>query len=182
MRFLSETIVTTDEDATTLTFRLERQRGVLELILSVTIPVFVGCEAYHLKSLVWFAMACIGAFGAVANLLQGNATQMTVTADHIDVRGNVGRMFSTEISIRTADVISLSYNSGGEDQAAGLYARQGRWGNTCVLKNISEDQTNQILNEIFRKFPRIGTGDNDPNSLLFGPGSNLTSLGLSSRD
>jgi len=99
----------------------------------------------------------------------------------IAVRGNVGRIFSAEIYVRAAEVVTLGYEAGDEGESSGLYVKEG-WKRICILPSISEEQANEIATAVYLKFPAIGKGDGEPGSLLFGNRSELTSLGLSRRE
>jgi hypothetical protein len=177
MPFLPRPEITTLPEPARITFQIEREHGWIEwpLALAGIGFCFWQWSRYHL--IFWAIGGTVATASAVANWARGSRTELVVTADELLARGNTGRLFSSEITIRTADVTAMQYQVGDEGAPSGLYVRHG-WRNTCLVRGISEDQTNQILDEISRRFPNIRTGDSDPSSLLFGSSADLTRLNL----
>lgn len=177
MPLLSRAEVTTLVEPTRITFHIEREDGWIEWLIGLAIICFCFWQWSRFHTIFWLIGGLVGTATVFANWTRGGRTELIVTAGELLARGNVGRMFSSEISIKTADVTAMQYQVGGEGAPSGLYVRHG-WQNTCLVDGISEDQTNQILDEIFRRLPNVPTGDRNPASLLFGPSSDLTRLNL----
>ena len=177
MPFLSRAEVTTLPEPARIAFQIEHEHGWIEwpLALAGTGVCFWEWSRFH--SIFWAIAGTFATASVVANWARGSRTELVVTADQLLARGNIGRLFSSETTIRTADVTAMRYQVGGEGAPSGLYVGHG-WRSTCLVPEISEDQTNQILDEIFRRFPNIATGDSNPSSLLFGPSCDLTKLNL----
>lgn len=181
MRLLTNTILTTSEDPHSLTFRIERDRGWLQRAVGVAIVFVCFWQAHRWQSPIWLGFGLLAVIGMVSGWLHGAVTVLTVTSSQLATRGNVGRMFSTEILIPAADVVSLEYDTGAEGDPSGLYVKQ-EWKNTCILSGISRQQSEQIVNEIYRRFPEIAKGDGESRSVLFGNKNELITLGLSQHE
>lgn len=176
MPFLTKASLEIVENPHSLVFRIERERGWVESLMGFAAILFFFWEAQNSRSKIWVIFGLIAIAGIIANWLHGTKMELTVTNDEILARGNVNRMFRTEIVISSA-VKSIDYLSGGEDAPSGLYVKQA-WQNTCVVADITEEQTGQITDRIYRKFSEIGSGDTESGSVLFGARSEPTTLGL----
>jgi hypothetical protein len=113
----------------------------------------------------------------IANWLQGKQASLRITADKLIARGNLARIFTTEIVIAANEVSSLKWDSGGEDGTPGLYAKR-EWGSTLLLPYIDEAQAATIRDVTARRFPEIQIGDDHVASFLYGNESGITTLGL----
>lgn len=177
MPFLSRAEITTLAEPTRITFQIEREDGWIEWLIALAFICFSFWQWNRFHSIFWLICGLGGTAMIFANWARGGRTELVVTADELLARGNTGRVLSSEVTIKTTDVTAMQYQVGDEGAPTGLYVRHG-WRNTCLVRGISEEQTNQILDEIFRHFPNISAGDGNPSSLLFGPSSDLTRLNL----
>lgn len=178
MPFLPHTGITTLAEPNRLTFRVERERGWLEWTIAIAGISYLAWLALRFHSVFWLIAGLAGGFSLVTGLLATGSSELIVTSNELLVRSNPGGLFSKETSISAATITGLEFQSGGEDNPAGIYVKQG-WRSQCVLSDLTQQQADEILDQIFRQFPHIGVGDPNPNSLLFGPSSDLTKLGLS---
>ena len=178
MPFLSHTGITTIAEPNRLTYRVERERGWLEWAIAIAGIAFLFWEAHRFHSFFWLIFGLVAAYSLVTGLLATGSSELIVTSNELLARSNLGGLFSKETSISAADITGIEYQSGGEDNPSGIYVKHG-WRSQCVLSDLTREQADEILNQIFRQFPDIGVGDPNPNSLLFGPSSDLTKLGLS---
>jgi hypothetical protein len=174
MPFLTSASLKIEESPNSLVFRIERERGWFERVIALSTILFCFWGARNYHSRIWLAFGLVAIAGTFVDWLQGTETEITVTGAEIDARGNVNRMFSSEVLIDSAEVTSMGYSTGGEGDPSGLYVN-----GKCIAANISEQLTDQIADRIFRKFPEIGNGDTEPGSMLFGKRSEPTALGLS---
>jgi hypothetical protein len=177
MPFLSHTDITTIAEPTRLTFRVERERGWLEWAIAIAGISFLFWEAHRFHSVFWLLFGIVGGGSLVTGLRATGSSELIVTSNELLVRSNLGGLFSKETSITPADITGIEYQSGGEDNPPGIYAKHG-WRSQCLLSDLTRQQADEILDQIFRQFPHVGVGDTNPNSLLFGPSSDLTKLGL----
>lgn len=157
-------------ESTRLTFRVDRERGWIEWAIALALTFLLFWEAHHLHSLVWLIFGVLAAASITLGLSASGPMELVVTSCELQVSSNPGRMFRSDTSIKTADVKAIEYQLGGEDTPSGLYAKHGRH-HTCLLKDLTEEQANRILDQILSKFPQIGTNDPDPHCLLFGSAS-----------
>jgi len=177
MRLVTSASLEIVESPNSLVFRIERQRGWVEMLIALAGVLFCFWGARNYHSWIWLIFGVVAVAGVFVDWLQGTETEITVNNSEIVARGNVNRMSATEIFIDATQVRSMSYATGGEGDPFGLYVN-GR----CIAANISEEITNQIVDRIFRKFPEIGVGDTETGSLLFGKSAEPTTLGLSRRE
>jgi hypothetical protein len=178
MPFVSHTEVTTFDEPNRLTFRVEHERGWLELAIAIAGILFVFWEAHRLNSFLWLLFGFIIASSVVVGFLTSGCSELIVTTTELLIRKNLGGLSSEETSINTAAITGMEFQPGGEDNPSGIYVKQG-WRSQCALSDLTQQQAEEILDQIFRRFPHIGVGDTNPNSLLFGASSDLTKLGLS---
>jgi len=165
------------EETDCLIIRIDRQRGSLELTIGVVLILFAFFGAYEWKSLFWLFSGLLGTWGLLSRSLRGNTTELTVTEKCLSARGDLGSTFNSVIRLETAELDSLTHQSGDENSESGLYAKHG-WKSTCLIPQISEAQSNEITTAIFRRFPCIGKPDTNPGSLLFGKQSGITTLDI----
>ena len=177
MPFLTHAEITILAEPNRLTYRVERERGWLEWAIAIAGISFLFWEAHRFHSVFWLVFGIVGGVSLVTGLLATGSSELIVTSNELLVRSNLGGLFSKETSISTADITGIEYQSGGEDNPAGIYVKH-RWRSQCVLSDLTRQQADEILDQIFRQFPHIGVGDPNPNSLLFGPSGDLTKLGL----
>jgi hypothetical protein len=172
--------ITTVELPAELQFRVVCRPEWAERIVEVGSLGLVVWTGWKWPNL-WFRIgAAFGILALLANWLQGRETQLSVTAWEVAARGNIGRLFRTDLVVPVADINSVEYFVGDEGKPPGLYVMQ-RWARTCLLPGLNEAEANGIVDAILRKFPEIG-GDQNPNSLLFGERTEPLTLGLNAKN
>jgi len=150
--------------------------------------------------LIWPCAAALFCFGAlcldgnwiailVSALFSGllfwgwfgdSSTELRVTDRELRSSSS-GRAFDNAASIHWSEVKRLEYQGGGEYDSKGLYAKKSFWSSTCLVPNIDDGTTLQIINAIYRRFPlpdMPGEGDGRPAFLK----DTLIKLGLSGKD
>ena len=182
MRAIGRVQLTTTELPSGLEFDVVREFGWLELVIWLaitlgTIWMFWRVDA-TITHVIVVVIGAIVAAAAIATLVQGRSTKLLITSDEISAKGNINKMFSTEMRIPVSEVKWLGYEAGGDNEPSGLYLRHG-WRRTCLLPGLDEDQGLDVVGAIFAKFPGIVPEDKRGGSLLFGSESGLTGLGLS---
>jgi len=178
MRIFGRVELTTADYQSELRFTAVRRDGLFEFAAG---PIFVILALYFgwKWQRPWYlAFGGIALLSLVANWIQGGATELRVTGSELLATGNLAKMFSTEIRVPADEIKTIRYEAGGEGDPGGLYIRRG-WGRTCLLPGLNSEQADEVAQAIYLRFPDIGSGDHNPNSLLFGDQSNLTVLGLS---
>jgi hypothetical protein len=187
MRALSHAELTTIDLHSELRFSVEHRPGWLDRI---SLTAFAALTFYwawtrfdvstHTFSagVFWpLAPAAMSLVALLINWMQGRSTELRVTNSELVATGNIGRWFTTEVRVPAAEVKSLGFR-GGRGGHSGLSVRRG-WRYVCLLPGLNAHQAGAVARTIFRRFPKIGSEDRDPGSLLFGKESDLTALGLS---
>lgn len=175
MKFFDKRTWTSVETENSIVFTIVRARGLVQSVVPVVIVVALS-QAYWHYNLYWLICAIILLVGFLADWLRGNMTELTVSRSEIVVRGNVGKIFSDEISVSVAGLRSITYDAGGEDDDSGLCAFHA-YGRTCLIKNFNEEESIKIATAIYLRFPGLESGDVQGDSLLFR--DEPISLGLS---
>jgi len=104
-------------------------------------------------------MFCVfGAGAIIAYHLNGTVTKLFVSGSELIARGNMGKTFKNEIIVPASEVKYLGYDTGGENNPAGLYVSRG-WRHNCMLPGISKNQTIAIADAIHTKFPQYQRQD-----------------------
>lgn len=160
-----------------LEFTIVRHEGSLEKIARCAAVAFLLVIAWKSSNLLWRCLVALSALWPIADWLQGHHTQLRVGAQEVSVRGNVGRLVRTTISVSVEQVRSIEYVAGCEDEAPGLYATRKWGGRTLLVPNLNELICRQIADRIAARFPEIGA-DRELGSLLYPESSNPTVLGL----
>ncbi len=85
--------------------------------------------------------------------------------------------------IRWRDIRGLEYRAGSEDTPNGLYVQTGRWGGRFLIQDLGKDETNEMIDTIYRRFPFVEMADNDGNlPSIIGKSPEIITLGLSKKD
>ena len=63
------------------------------------------------------------------------------------------------VRLAWAEIHSLAYRVGGEDEPTGLYAGTGRWTNICVMANLDREQSDEIIAKIHGRFPKLSMAE-----------------------
>jgi hypothetical protein len=182
MELFGKTDLSISELPESVKFTVVHRQGLIEVIIAPIVTALVVWLFWRSGSQLTKIMAVLagfsGAIAVIANLRQGAEVSLRVTADELVTQGNMGKLFETEQQIATKDVLGMSYRLGGEGEIYGLYVKL-RWNERCILPRLSEEQTQQTIETIGRKFPGVPTSDSVFS--LFG-GEPITTLGLSASD
>lgn len=177
MDLRSKTKWTVAELSGELEFTIVRQEGSLEKIARCASIALLLAIAWKSSYLLWRLLAALGALWPIADWLQGHHTQLRVNADEVCLRGNVGRLVRTTISLPTTAVRSIEYDAGGEGDVPGLCAIRNWGSRTLLVPNLNEVTCREIADRIAVRFPEIGA-DREPGSLLYSERSDPIVLGL----
>ena len=180
MELFGRTDLSTSELADAVEFTVVHRQGPIEVIIAPLVTALVVWLFWRSGSQLTKIMAALagvsGAIAVIANRRQGDEVSLRVTADELVTQGNMGKLFETEQRIATRDVLGMSYRSGGEDEMYGLYVKL-RWNERCILPRLSEEQIQQVIEIIGRRFPDLPTTDSAFS--LFGRADEVITLGLS---
>jgi hypothetical protein len=183
MELFGKTDLSTSELADSVEFTVVHRQGPIEVIIAPIVTAFVVWLFWRSGSQLTKVMAALagvsGAIAVIANRQQGDEVSLRVTADELVTQGNMGKLFETEQQIATKDVLGMSYRLGGEGEMYGLYVKL-RWNERCILPRLSEEQSQQAIDTLSRKFPNLATSDSAFS--LFGGADKITTLGLSASD
>lgn len=161
-------------------FRATGQRRIGDLIL----PVLAGigfvielCRKGGIGPL--FGLGALVALPLWYWLCQ-SVTELKVTEFELSATGDLGNTLDRSLRLRWTEVSGIEFRYGGEDESRGLYVRQGRWSRTCIMPNLDEDQTNQVIAAIYQRFPDLVMADaGQGRGSLFGSSGDPITLGLS---
>jgi len=186
MKLLGTVELKTVELPDELEFTVVREESLFERVAFPVFALAVLGWFWHIGSLwprilaVFAAISTAAAY--IANRIQAGVTRLRVTSDGVIADGNLGKLFTTHEQIGIADIDSIRYKAGGEDEICGIYARY-RWSSKLLLPHLTGDQGNEIIARIHGKFPNIPVERYAPVSLsdfsLFDRGGQITTLGLS---
>ncbi len=152
------------------------KRGI-DLVVSGCVVVVCGYIFWRDEN--WFSaicFVCVAVLGTI-NLFRDQNGELWVTEEDLEASGYLGGMSNGHVRLRWSGISGLTYRAGGEDEPCGLYA-----GSTCVLANLNEEQANEIIAAIYRRFPYLEMAEDSGGWSLFGGRSGLTTLGLSKSD
>jgi hypothetical protein len=179
MELFGKTDLSTIELPDSLEFTVVHKQGSIEVIITPVVTALVMWLFWRSGSQLTKIMAALagvsGAIAMIANRRQGDEVSLRVTADELVTQGNMGKLFETEQRIATRDVLGMSYRTGGENEMSGLYVKL-RWSERCILPRLSEEQAQQTIEIISKKFPDLATSDSAFSS--FGA-DKIIQLGLS---
>lgn len=134
-----------------LLFRATTLRRRVDLL----VPVLCGVGfivALSLGRVIW--TIGLAAFGGIClcNFLAVSTRELLVT--RFDLTANRSRYF-------WKDIRGLEYRTGGEDEASGLYARQGRWSSVCLMPHLNREQADAVIAAIYLRFPLVNMADEE---------------------
>jgi hypothetical protein len=163
-----------DDLGSELRFTLSHERGWIYFALIVGAFIGLGLCAF-LEQSVWLGCICclLMAVPLIMNWMRGSTTVFRISEQRVVATGNLYRWSASDVNISASDVMSIGWNSGGEDASNGIYVWHG-WGgmrSTCVLPGISCDKAQPILDAIKLRFPQYAIKDVRPFSVSFGIGS-----------
>lgn len=183
MAFYNTVEFRTVEFPDALEFTIRRESGWLEQIAA---PILVGLVLWTFwRTGALWPRIIAGLAGIVtvvswlASWLQGRDTTLRITGDEVVAEGNLGHLFMTEIRVAPSDVLWIGYDSGGEGGTSGLYLRI-RWGRTCVLPGLNQEQARSLVECIEHRFPGMIPTEYEGSLMLWDDGP-LTQLNLSER-
>ncbi len=161
-------------------FRATGQRRLGDLI----VPVFAGigfvvelCRRSGIGPLL--GLGALVAF-PLWYWLRQSVTELKVTEFELSATGDLGNTLDRSLRLRWKEVSEIKFRHGGEDESRGLYVRQGRWSWTCIMPNLDEDQTSQVIGSIHQRFPDLVMADaGQGRGSLFGSMGDPITLGLS---
>lgn len=162
-----ETAETDDE----IRFVLERDAGwFFRTVLLIAILVF-GYECFRAFQPSFLFVIAMLALWLHQTYRSEGPTFLTVTESKISSNGPEGYC-----ALDTSAIRSIFYSTGDDSEPPGLYAIESR--RYCLMPDLDMDQSHQIIDAIYRKFPDTGLGDRDGSSLLFKENGGITQLGL----
>jgi hypothetical protein len=124
-----------------------RRKGHLAIALLVT--VFAGVLFAWQES--WVGVFFVPAMGLIwiAAWSSSRRGEIRVDENYLVADGK------KPVRLAWAEIHSLQYGGGGEDDPFGLYARVGRWKSICVMGDLNREQTEEIIAAIHRRFPHL---------------------------
>lgn len=171
--------IETSETDDSLIFRREGQPtfGMLwiSLVFALTLPIALY---EHATPSVLIGIL----FLAILPLLlyKGRSvSKLTVTANELSATGYLGSSSYETVRLPWSEIKGLEFVHSSEDSPSGLYARQGLWTTRCILPDINERQTVEVIGAIYRRFPYVETAESNPAlPSLFGKRHDTVTLGL----
>jgi hypothetical protein len=174
----SQSVVTTEENATELVFVVEHETGWIELLAVPLLIVGTGFLAWRDRFWLLVAICAAGLIWMAVGLFRNRSTRSTsklvVNGQELLATPNLIAHPNRVLRFKPYDLKFLGYLVGGDNERSGLYLNQ-----TCVFDGLDRKQAEAIAFRIFQKFPNIVCDDKTPASLLHGDDSGITSLGLS---
>jgi|GEM_PF-2519037 len=152
-----------------------RRKG--DLIVPASAAVF--CVAS-----IWFELGIVATVSSAIILLTSlfrwfseRMIQLSVNDKTLEVRSDA--WWKTNVTrVHWSEIKRLEYMVGGDDEPSGLYAKQASWSRTCLLSDINEKTTAQIVDAIYMRFPFVEMAPDNGRR----PSSGLITLGLSSTE
>ncbi len=139
-----------------LIIKSKMQHAQLHAVLSGCVSASaVAIVAYHYAPAPIVVVIAIlgGIFGYIGVIRQRS---MQLRAANLDFQTTTGDFFRSCTAIPRADIESLEYREekGGPDhyEPAGLYAEL-KVGSKCILAYLDEQQTQTIIEAIYKRFP-----------------------------
>jgi hypothetical protein len=125
----------------------------------------------------WLILLALGGLSAALFIswFMTSITEIRVTDRRIEVRSS-----GNTLSVNWSEIAGLEYRAGGEGEASGLYARQTRWQGLMLTSQLNQDECNQVIDAIYRRFPYAKMADDRSGGFLRDP--EIISLGLSRKD
>jgi hypothetical protein len=178
MKWLDQYSWTSVENADSIMIEVIRDRGSLSPLTGSLVIFVLFFLGYQQGNWLWALIGALGTGSIIADRLNGDRTGLTVTKSEFVVQGNLARGSNGRFRMNTVGLISLIYYRGGRHTPSGLYAIRKN-SQTCLIRSLNEQQSNEIALLIYKRFPDLETGDTNSDTLLFGKKAELTSLNLS---
>jgi hypothetical protein len=168
MNAFGHTELTVNELPDRLQFRVDREAGwapaAVLLIVSTGFMIFsltisVPTLRYTFAAVTAGFFVWIG-ITLVRNLKKIDTTTLSVTSESLVATGAGLRWLGSGNStscVPTAEIRSMGYETGGEDDPSGLYVSCGFWKNRCLLPGLNRQQCTAVTIAIVRRFPEIGS-------------------------
>ena len=125
-----------------------RRKGHLAIGLLVT-SIFGGLFARQDRWWVLLLTAGFGVIWVVSWLSSRRPSEIRINEDYLAADGK------KPVRLAWAEIHSLQYGGGGEDEPSGFYARISRWKSVCVMAHLNREQTGEIIAAIHRRFPQL---------------------------
>lgn len=166
-----------------LEMRSSRSRNWLRAAINASAFSIVFYMTFHLRltRAFLYPLAILGASLSAFTELQVQTARVRISKFEAQVIGNFRSSRSTNRHVPLAKIQGLEFrkevNGGhlGGYQPGGLYARL-EYGGSCLLPNISEEQTALAIEAIYRRYPELPFGATESHSMLFR--NDAVSLGL----
>ena len=128
-----------------------RRKGHLAIGLVVT-SIFGSLFARQDR---WWALLLTVGFGVIwaVSWLNSRRGEIRINEDYLAADGKKA------VRLAWAEIHSLQYGGGGEDEPSGFCARVGRWKSICVMGDLNREQTEEIIAAIHRRFPHLKMAD-----------------------
>lgn len=120
------------------------------------------------------------AIGFYLSSSRDSINELLVTAKKLESRQGSLLDGDTVFSLAWTQIQRLEYQAGGEYGSTGLYAKRGFWSADCLIPNLTEDLTLEVIDAIYRKFPLVPTANQTDTALPFLK-STMIKLGLSDK-
>ena len=139
-----------------LLLRVRQKPSLVERLLALVIPATVAglVSAHFVSKPVLVVIVILGASLGFIQQMRERRVELRVTKFDFQTRGYFGDGYLGTRSVPSANVRGLRYkeSQGGEASTPGLFVDL-RWGSTCVLPHIDEQQTSQVIEQILQRFP-----------------------------
>jgi hypothetical protein len=178
MKIVGSTELKTRNLGDSLQFVLTRSPGWTEVAFEVILVGGFLFYAWWQSSAILAIFAVVGIVGMAINWIQGRETLLRVSENSIIARKNSASWVGKDVTIAVAEISSMGWSAGGEDDDGGVYVMRG-YSRSWVLPGASEEQGRVVISAIEDRFPSFPIADRTPASLLFGDDSGITRLHLS---
>ena len=139
--------------------------------------------------IAWRDRSLAATLGVIAVILVGSFdwfrsrnAELKVTENDLEATGYLGKGSNEYVHLVWPEIRDLKYQVGSKSRSSGLVAMTGKWSSTCLMADLSEEQTDEVIGAIYRHFPYLEMAKDSGSWSLFGGGSEIMTLGLSKSD
>jgi len=122
--------------------------------------------AWSTHHLVFAAIFVVAFAVLVVYCLNISPARLSVSSQELIARGTQNRNLASQTKIPAVEVNTLRYAAASDRGPAGLYARCG-CNQTCLMPRLTQEQADEVANDIRAKFPNLECGVNLPASLQY---------------
>jgi hypothetical protein len=146
------------EAGNTLIFRATEQQRYVDLLLPTASTIaFICVLLIRPNPYILFGLAALIAI-PIFNWFRRTQTELRVTAISLHSESHAGGKFKITVDLNWAEVSGLEHyraNAEGDTEPTGLIAQMGTSNYRCIIPNLSQAQSFEAIDAIYRHFPYI---------------------------